>query len=124
MAPDPFATPADVAARWRPLTPAEEELAVTLVEDASAILRAKYPDVDARITTGDLAADNAVQVVAGMVKRALLAPADGVDSTSETVGPFSYSTRYANAMQALFTTVADDLLIRGYRPRAVSMRFV
>ncbi len=120
---DPFATPDDVAARWRPLTPAEETVAETLVGDASRTLRARFPGIDASIAAGTVDAEAAKQVVAGMVKRALIAPQEGVDSTSETVGPFSYSQRYSNALRNLFLTAADELLIEGYRPRARSIRY-
>lgn len=122
---DPFATSDDVAARWRPLTSVEQEQADTLVGDASVLLRSRYGDIDARIASGDLDAGAALVVVAGMVRRAMVGAAagDGVTQSSETVGPFSHSQSYANPMGNLFLTAADDLLIRGYRPRAMSVRF-
>jgi hypothetical protein len=121
---NPFASADDVAARWRVLTPAEQELADTLASDASMLIRARYSDVDARVATGSLDEDVLTAVVAGMVRRAMIGAAagDGVTQSSETVGPFSHSQSYANPMGNLFLTATDDVLIRGYRPRAVSMR--
>jgi hypothetical protein len=118
-----FAQPSDIANRWRPLTSAEEFITPTLLEDASRIMRAQYPGIDAQITSGALDPQNATQVAAGMVKRALIAPMDGVDSSSETMGPYSTSQRYSNALRNLFPVAADDLLIRGYQPRAKSVRY-
>lgn len=120
---EPFATPSDVAARWSGYRDSDEDIAATLCEDASSILRAEFPDIDDRIANGSLDRARATQVVAGMVKRALIAPMDGVDSQSETVGPYSYSQKYANAMQNIFLVAPDRLLILGYRAKGMSMRF-
>lgn len=118
MAGTPFATAADVAARWRPLTPAEETVAGTLVLDASALIRARFPGID-----GQVDPDILTMVVAGMVKRALIAPLDGVSQASEGTGPYSHSESFANPMRNMFLTAADEVLILGYQPAAVSMRF-
>lgn len=121
---NPFATADDVAARWRPLSSDEQDRADLLASDASALIRARYADVDARVASGDLDGQAVTIVVAGMVRRAMIGAAagDGVTQSSETVGPFSHSQSYANPMGNLFLTATDDVLIRGYRPRAVSMR--
>jgi hypothetical protein len=71
---DPFATPEDVAARWRELTGPEEARAEVLLGDASRIVRRRWPDIDARITAGTVDADDVRMIVAGMVKRAMLGP--------------------------------------------------
>lgn len=122
---DPFADPNDVAARWRPLTPAEENTAVALLQDASAMLRANYPGLDAQIESGAVDADVVVAVACGMVRTAMIGLATGGGATqqSETVGIFSLSTSYANPTGNLFITAAMDAMIRGYRPRAVAMRY-
>jgi hypothetical protein len=122
---NPFATADDVAARWRPLSSDEQDRADLLASDASALIRARYADVDARVASGDLDGQTVTIVVAGMVRRAMIGAAagDGVTQSSETVGPFSHSQSYANPMGNLFLTAADDLLIRGYRPRAMSVQF-
>lgn len=96
-----------------------------LAADASAMLRARYGDLDGMVGAGTLDAGVLTIVVSGMVRRAMIGAAagDGVTQTSETVGPFSHSQTYANPMGNLFLTATDDLLIRGYRPRARSVRF-
>lgn len=119
----PFATADDVADRWRPLTDSEESIAETLVGDASRIMRARYVGIDDWITAGTLDPQAATQVAAGMVRRALIAPFEGVDQQTETAGPYSHSQHYLNAARNLFLTAVDDLLIRGYRPRARSIRY-
>jgi hypothetical protein len=119
----PFATSADVAARWRPLTAAEQTVADTLVGDASALIRARFPGIDASIAAGNLDPDIVKMVVAGMVKRALVAPLDGVSQQSEGTGPYSHSETFANPMRNVFLTAADMVLIEGYKPKAASQRF-
>jgi hypothetical protein len=66
---DPFADPSDVAARWRPLSDVESATASALLDDASALIRAEYPDIDSRIAAGVLSAASVLAVTAGMVKR-------------------------------------------------------
>jgi hypothetical protein len=120
---DPFADPSDVAARWRPLSDEESATASALLDDASALIRAEYPDIDSRIAAGVLSAASVLAVTAGMVKRAMIAPADGVSQQSETVGPYSHSQSFSNPLGNVFLTAADRVLIEGYRPRAMSVRF-
>jgi hypothetical protein len=118
-----FATTDDVAARWRPLSAAELIVAGTLLDDASAILRAEYPGIDAQITSGAVDAANVRIVAAGMVKRALISPDEGVTQESQTVGPYSHSQSYANPLRNLFITAADRLLIVGREVTASSAYF-
>jgi hypothetical protein len=120
---DPFADPGDVAARWRPLTDLESVTAQALLDDASALIRAEYPGIDGQIASGAVSAQVVLAVTAGIVKRALIAPADGVSQQSETVGPYSHSQSFSNPLGNVFLTAADRVLIEGYRPRAMSVRF-
>lgn len=112
----PFATADDVAARWRPLTAAETAVATVLCGDASNLLRARFPGIDGQVTSGAMDLDVLAAVVAGMVKRAMIAPSEGVSSESETTGPFSHSQTYANPLGNVFLTAADLVLILGYQP--------
>jgi hypothetical protein len=113
----PFATATDVANRWRPLTEAEYAVAATLVSDASALIRQRFPGIDAQVTGGTVDPDILTMVVAGMVKRALIAPDDGVSQESETTGPYSHSQSFANPMRNVFITAAELVLIQGYKPK-------
>lgn len=113
----PFATATDVADRWRPLTSAEATVAAALVGDASALIRARFPGIDAQVASGGVGADVLRMVVAGMVKRALIAPADGVSQESESTGPYSHSQSFANPLRNVFLTAAELVLIQGYKPR-------
>jgi len=110
-----FASATDLAARWRPLTPAEETMADTLLGDASLIVRSECPDVDARLSTIPPALDPDVpkMVVCAMVKRAMIAGVDveGVTNTQQTAGPFSQSMTYSNPMGNLYLTKAERKLL-------------
>lgn len=120
---DPFADPDDVAARWRPLTDAERSTAATLVLDASAVIRARFPGIDAQVTTGAVDADVLTMIAANMVKRALVAPDTGVTQESHTTGPFAHSQTFANPLQKVFLLADELLLIIGYQPGAGSHRY-
>jgi hypothetical protein len=118
-----FANTLDVAARWRPLTSAEESVAEALLVDASLVIRARFPGIDGQIDSGQVDSNAVVSVVAGMVKRAMIAPADGVTQQSEGTGPFSHSQTYANPLGNVFLTAADVTLIMGYQPTGQSHGF-
>lgn len=118
-----FANTLDVAARWRPLTSAEESTAEALLVDASLLIRARFPGIDAQVASGAIDSNVLVAVAAGMVKRAMIAPADGVSQESESTGPFSHSQSYANPLGNVFLTAADMTLILGYQPAGQSHGF-
>src|SRR5690349_11329851 len=102
---EPFATYADVEARWRPLTSAEQDVATTLVDDASAMVRSRWTDVDSRIASGALTAADVIRVVASMVKRAMLNIAtEGVEQQSQNAGPFGLTQKFANPSGNLYFT--------------------
>lgn len=119
----PFAVPGDVADRWRPLTDQEQSTASALIDDASALIRARFPGIDAQVDSGAIDIAIVRMVVANMVKRALIAPDDGVVNESETTGPYSQSRTFANPMRNVFLTEGELTLILGYRPTAMSGKF-
>lgn len=120
---DAFATPADVAARWRPLTPDEETVAETLVSDASMLIRARFPGIDAQVAAGQVDGQVLTLVVANMVKRAMVAPPDGISQQSDGMGPYSHSQTFANPLGNVFLTAAETTLILGYQPAGQSHSF-
>lgn len=71
---EPFATPGDVEAIWRPLTDAEQTIADARIESASRLVRRKVREatgtaLDDMITAGSLTADDVKDVVVEMVLR-------------------------------------------------------
>lgn len=113
---EPFATVADLEARWRPLTVTEQETAGVLLEDASSMLRANCADVDARIAAVPPALDSGVarMIVCAMVKRSMIGGADagpGVGSVQDTAGPFSRSVNYSNPMGDLYLSKQEKRML-------------
>lgn len=118
----PFATYADVEARWRTLTSAEQTVATTLLADASDMVRTRWTDVDARIASGSLDAESVKRVVANMVKRAMDRPVpDGFETFNQTSGPFSVGGKVANPNGNLFFTAED---LRLFEPEQYAKRAV
>lgn len=100
-----FATAADLAARWRPLSGDEEATASTLLGDASAIVRAECPGIDARVTAETVDAELVKATACAMVKRAMLASErPGVAQAQETIGPFANMATYSNPLGDLYLT--------------------
>lgn len=118
-----FADVQDLVDRWRPLTSAEADVADTLLFDASMLIRGRFPGIDGQVASGQVDRAILTIVTAGMVKRAMIAPADGVASQSEGMGPYSHSQTYANPLGNVFLTAADLVLIQGYLPSGSSHGF-
>lgn len=109
-----FASVADLEARWRTLSAAEKTQAGVLLGDASAIVRAFSPTVDARVADGSLDADVPKLIVCAIVKRAMLAgDSAGVKTTQETTGPFSQSFTFANPTGDMYLLAAEKRMLRG-----------
>lgn len=118
---DAFATTEDLEARWRPLSTAEKATAAVLLGDASAMIRAECPDIDARLvavppaTVPELDPTVPRMVVCAVVKRAMLASAasDGapVTAVQQTAGPFSQSLTMANPTGDLYLTRAEKRVL-------------
>lgn len=98
-----YATPSDLEARWRPLADSEGGRAQTLLEDASQMIRDRWPGVDQRVAEGWLSANTLKRIVCAMVKRAMLTPGgDGVTQVSEAAGPWNLSQTFANPSGNLY----------------------
>lgn len=123
VTPEPFATADDLAARWRALTPAEEERATVLLGDASAFVRATCAGIDDRIAAETLELAVVVAVVVGMVKRAMLAGdlGEGIGQQQQTAGPFGTSLTFTNPTGSVYLTKADRRLLGCATRRAFSI---
>ena len=110
-----YATTADVEARWRPLSPAEATQAAALLDDAAVVIRAACPDIADRITDGLLDPSVPKLISVRLVKRVMSAAAssgfEGVTNLSQTAGPFSQNTSFANPLGEMFLTKADRRLL-------------
>lgn len=114
-----YATIDDLAARWRPLNPGEEETrAGVLLEDAAVRIDAAKPPASPAI---DLPAR--LIVSCEMVKRALLTNPDqpAAVSTTQSAGPWSSGITYANPTGDLYLSKADRSLLGISRQRAGSV---
>lgn len=98
--PLPLATVGDVAEQFGAMTTAQEGLASGLLRAASAMIRARYPSVDAWIADGRINGDLVALAATNMVLR-VLRNQGGL--RSETIGPFSrtYDTTYAAGLLVL-----------------------
>lgn len=119
----PFANSQDVADRWRPLTDAESGVADTLCGDSSAVIRARFPGIDAQVDAATMDLAVLVMVVAGMVKRAMLGGGDGISQETQAIGTASQSRTYANPLGNVFLTEADTVAILGYQPAGQSHQY-
>lgn len=119
-----FATADDVTARWPDLGVDPSRLEV-LLEDASTWLSVWYPQIP-ELPSSPL--DGALRlVVCQMVRRAVRSERfDGVEQSSESAGPYSYSVRMSNPDGNLFLTAQEkqtlDSLVGGSGGRAGSVR--
>jgi hypothetical protein len=117
---EPFATIDHVENAWRPLTPAEQQVAQQLVHYASTMLRAQFSGLDDRIVTGKLSRDLVELAVVQMVRRAMQNP---TRVRSESID--DYTVTYEQARAELEVTDAEARLLRpagGRRPHVGSVR--
>lgn len=116
----------DLEARWRQLTPEEAARAAVLLEDASVILRAEVPGLDERIVDGIIDPAIPLQIVAGMVKRAMQGPdgMEGVRSYNTQAGPFGEGVTFANPSGVLYIDRHDRQLLGFGRQRAFTVSTV
>lgn len=115
-----FATVEDVEARWRSLSSDERSIADVLLDDASDIIRVRWPEMDARVLSGGISTQTLVRITAGMVRRAMMnRDVEGITQMQETTGPFSNGATYTNPNNNLYLS-ADDIRALdtdGFSPR-------
>ena len=99
---------ADLEARWRPLTAAEQVVAQAALGDAWALLTVQRPTLDANLQAGAIPFDAAVFVVCSMVLRALKNP-DG--KAEESVDDYRYKRDSSVASGALYASVDELALV-------------
>lgn len=109
MANNPFATPSDVAAVWRPLTDAEFTVAASLLRYASMLIRAAVPLVDEWVADGSLEAPAPQYVAVELVRRRMLNP-EGHRNGSVSIDDFQRSWTIDSARSVGGLTLTDDLM--------------
>lgn len=105
-----FATSDDIAARWRPLTSAEQGKAEVLLEDAATYL-SEYVVVD---EDDEQQASILKMVSCSMVIRAMLASENnvfGVTEQSISADIYSQTMRYQNPSGDLYLTASEKRLL-------------
>lgn len=104
-----YAEVSDLEARWKPLTEQEQEVAETLLEDASAMLDALV-NVDGKCTQVDL-----LKIVCcNMVQRSMTAgamDAFGITQQSMTAGPYTQSWTLSNPSGDMYLTKMEKKLL-------------
>ena len=116
----PFANTSDVELRWRSLSTSEQPIAETLIDDASDMIRVRWPDIDSRVAGGSVSTTTMVRIVAGMVRRAMMnRDSEGVTQQQQTAGPFSQGATYSNPNNNLYLSADDirQLDPAGFAPR-------
>lgn len=124
----PFATPNDVASRWRTLNQEETAKATVLLIDASSFIVDEYPSAN---TVADddpdaLASRTATlkRITCAMVKRAMMpGGTDGapVMEVQQTAGPFGHREKLANPMGDLYLTKSERASLNRQVAFTVSM---
>lgn len=116
-----LASTLDIEAQWRALSADEASRAEALISAASRRLRALYADLDSRILSGGLDGAVVADIVVAMVKRALIgASRDGIESYSQTAGPFATTQKFSNPDGALYLTADEKAMLLS--PDAVRTR--
>jgi hypothetical protein len=114
----PFAVPSDLVDRWRPLTTDETTRAAVLLEDASQMIL----DEDSRHVLDALIAPTSthIRIVCKMVERSMGTPVDSpsVTQMSQTMGPFTEQSTFANPTGDLYLTKAEKRQLGFSRMRA------
>lgn len=110
---EPFATLADLRARWPGLPVDDEAEADMKLAIASRQIRARPWFVDARIAAGTLDPETVKDVVCAMVKRAMDVDADleNVANINAQAGPFGQTISFKNTDGAIYIGKSDVRLL-------------
>ncbi|AIY01210.1 hypothetical protein ART_1611 [Arthrobacter sp. PAMC 25486] len=110
---EPFATLQDLEVSWPAINESQREDAPQKLVEASLIIRALKPDIDALILVELMDPDLPKMVVCGMVKRALKTPdaGEGIGTQQQTAGPFSQSFTYTNPDGNLYLSKLDKRIL-------------
>jgi hypothetical protein len=117
--PNPVIT-ADLEARFRPLSTAEEVTAQALLDDAWAVLLTVIPDLEARMAAGTPSTSLVVSVASAMVLRVMRNP-NGVRSWS--VDDYSETRDNSIAAGSLYVAPEEVRLLTGLASSARSGAF-
>lgn len=119
---DAFAVTDNVANIWRPLTPAEEIVVATRLDQASAMIRAAVPDIDSRIVSGTLDRAVVAGVAADMVRRVMINPT-AVRQRSQSIDDYQESETVDSSVSegALYLSPRELTLLLGRRSRAFTI---
>lgn len=114
-----FATPEDLASRWRALSPSETERAEALLDDAAIYLQAEFVRCSKEIDPEDEFLASALKIVScSMVKRVMASSgttALGIDGDftqlSKTAGSFTEQYTFANPSGDMYITAREYKLL-------------
>ncbi|MFT3971701.1 MAG: Gp19/Gp15/Gp42 family protein [Micropruina sp.] len=121
---DPFATAADLAAVWRPLSVAEQARANALLTIASAIIREACPEVDDRLTATPPTLDAAIPkwVACQMARRVMANDLPGaVSQMQQGAGPFTQGLTFANPTGDLYLGKSELRMLGCGQQRAATI---
>lgn len=117
-----YASVSDIMAIGRTMTAQEQEAATVLLEQASALLRLEAynvnKNIDAMIADPETGEDYALAVkavVVAAVCRALDAvgnDSSGIETASETFGPYQYNYKYLNSGSQLYYLKSERKQLR------------
>jgi hypothetical protein len=103
-------TVADIAARWRTLTSAEEVVVQARLNDAWELILASVPDVEARLLAGTLRPGLVLAVEAAMVLGVVKNP-DGAIETETAIDDYRKRVRVEAAASGMELTEAQIELL-------------
>jgi hypothetical protein len=108
---EPFATVADLEARWRPLDEAEKAKADVLLGDASVLIAQRCRNAGVKLDMADgLVTETLRAITCEVVKRSMLSPTDrpAATNTQMVAGPYSESVTFANPTGDIYLTHSEQ----------------